>query len=198
MSLIRIQEGSLAFGHVPLLDHVELNVTNKERLCLIGRNGTGKSTLLNVLAGERALDSGQVWLRDGAQIAKLAQEVPGSATATLFEIVAQGLGDHSGLLARYHAASQSFADGGEVDEKALEAFGRLQSELESAGAWGDDAPATFCSRGTHGRARVRHLVAGAKRMGCAIEPIGRCDRSNLNRFKQDVVAGVPMHLERRR
>ena len=135
MSLIRIQQGSLAFGHVPLLDNVELNVSNKERLCLIGRNGTGKSTLLNVLAGERLLDSGQVWLRDGVQIAKLAQEVPATATATLFEIVAQGLGDNSDLLARYHAASQAFADGSEVEEKTLEAFGRLQSELESAGAW---------------------------------------------------------------
>jgi ATP-binding cassette subfamily F protein uup len=135
MSLIRIQEGCLAFGHVPLMDHVELNVSNRERLCLIGRNGTGKSTLLNVLAGEQILDSGQVWRSDGCRIAKLAQEVPGTATATLFEIVAEGLGNHSQLLARYHQASQAFADGGDVDKKALEAFGRLQNELETAGAW---------------------------------------------------------------
>jgi ATP-binding cassette subfamily F protein uup len=132
MPLIHLQSGCLAFGHVPLLDHVELQVDAGERLCLVGRNGTGKSTLLNVLAGEQTLDSGRSWRADGLRVAKLAQEVPDAASASLFDVVAVGLGDHRGLLARYHNASLALADGGEA---ALAAFGRLQAEVEDAGAW---------------------------------------------------------------
>ena len=68
MSLIRIRDACLAFGHVALLDHAQFEVEEKERVCLIGRNGAGKSTLLSVLAGERKLDSGQLWQRDGLKI----------------------------------------------------------------------------------------------------------------------------------
>ena len=134
MSLIQLQAGCLAFGHVQLLDEVDLNVDSKERVCLIGRNGTGKSTLLNVLTGEQVLDSGQVWRRDGIKIARLAQEVPGTADETLFEVVSQGLGDHSKLLARYHHASLALSED-DVDAETLEAFGRLQHEVENAGAF---------------------------------------------------------------
>ncbi len=136
MSLIRIQNGDLAFGHVPLLDHVELNVADKERVCLIGRNGTGKSTLLKVLAGEQTLDGGTLWQRDGLKVALLSQEVPETASSSLYEVVAAGLGDFSELLARYHQASHTLAERGDrVTAQELENFGRLQAEVESAGAW---------------------------------------------------------------
>lgn len=132
MSLIQLQAASVAFGHLPLLSEVDLTIENRERVCLIGRNGTGKSTLLNVLAGRQPLDSGRYWRRDGLKLASLEQEVPAAESATLFEIVASGLGDHSDLLARYHSATAALAEGGEA---ALTAFGRLQSEVEAAGAW---------------------------------------------------------------
>ena len=132
MPLIQLQAASLAFGHVPLLGQVELNVDAGERLCLIGRNGTGKSTLLKVLAGSQSLESGRIWRADGLKIATLEQEVPDARSSTLFEVVAAGLGDPSDLLARYHQASIALADGG---ERELEAFGRLQAEVEAAGAW---------------------------------------------------------------
>lgn len=132
MSLIQLQAASVAFGHLPLLSEVDLTIENRERVCLIGRNGTGKSTLLNVLAGRQPLDSGRYWRRDGLKVASLEQEVPAAESATLFEIVASGLGDHSDLLARYHNATAALAEGGEA---ALAAFGRLQGEVEAAGAW---------------------------------------------------------------
>ena len=134
MALIQIQSGSLAFGHLPLLDDIELVLEERERLCLIGRNGTGKSTLLNIIAGELELDSGSIWRRDGLTIARLAQEIPESATATLYETVAAGLGDHSALLAEYHQASLALADPA-ADARQLNALGVLQSKLESSGAW---------------------------------------------------------------
>ena len=89
----------MAFGHVPLLDEVELVIEAGERVCLIGRNGTGKSTLLNVLAGRQPLESGRIWQREGLKLASLAQEVPDAESSSLFEVVAAGLGDHSELLA---------------------------------------------------------------------------------------------------
>jgi ABC transport system ATP-binding/permease protein len=191
MSLIRIQDGSLAFGHVALLDQVELNVENRERVCLIGRNGTGKSTLLNVLAGELQLDSGQVWRRDGLRIARLAQEVPGSADASLFEVVAAGLGNNSDLLARYHHASAALAEQGEkVTQAQLEAFGRLQAELESAGGWEGsqkvdavlsrldlppDASMSQCSGGVRRRAMLGQALVSEPDLLLLDEPTNHLD-----------------------
>jgi len=132
MSLLRLQNAALAFGHVPLLDDTELQIDARERLCLVGRNGTGKSTLMNVISGTRLLDSGQRWTRDGLSIAKLEQEVPEGLDASLFETVAAGLGDHSKLLARYHDLSTQLDN---ADDALLQKFARLQDEIEQAGAW---------------------------------------------------------------
>ena len=68
MPILQMQDASLAFGHIPLLENVDLVINRKERVCLIGRNGTGKSTLLNVIGHEQALDSGNLWLSDGLKI----------------------------------------------------------------------------------------------------------------------------------
>jgi len=132
MALIQLQDVCLAFGHVPLLDHADLVIEARERVCLVGRNGAGKSTLLNVLNSAQSIDSGQIRRRDGVRIAKLAQEVPPGVEATLFDVVAAGLVDHAGLLARYHEASAALAD---ADEAGWEAFSALQAQIEAAGAW---------------------------------------------------------------
>ena len=162
MSLLRIRAGSLAFGHVALLDGVELAVEPRERLCLIGRNGTGKSTLLSVLCDEQSLDTGELWRRDGLTFAKLAQEVPQSDQATLFEVVAAGLGDHSQLLSDYHAASNRLAD---ADEAELAAFGRLQSAIEEAGAWegSQKIDAALTRLNLDGAARLSECSGGVRR-----------------------------------
>ncbi len=91
MPLLQLRDASLAFGHIPLLEDVNLVINEKERVCLIGRNGTGKSSLLNVLSGHQPLDSGTVEAGDGIRIAKLAQEVPAAATETLYDTIAAGL-----------------------------------------------------------------------------------------------------------
>ena len=89
-ALISLDRVSVAFGHLPLLDEVALQVEPRERVAVIGRNGTGKSTLLKVIGGELPADTGTVWRQPGLRIARLEQDVPLSADRSVFDVVAEG------------------------------------------------------------------------------------------------------------
>jgi len=191
MTLLRVQNGELAFGHVPLLDGVDLSIEPRERVCLVGRNGAGKSTLLKVISGEQVLDSGEVRLADGARIARLAQEVPATGSLTLYEVVSAGLGDHSALLNRFHEAGHALAERGKaVTDAELEAYGRLQAELEHAGAWEGsqrvdavlsrldlpaDALMSECSGGLRRRAMLGQALVGEPDLLLLDEPTNHLD-----------------------
>jgi ATP-binding cassette subfamily F protein uup len=133
MPLIALDRVSIAFGHLPLLDEVALQVEPRERVCMLGRNGTGKSTLLRIISGEQLPDSGSVWRQPGLRVARLDQDVPLSADLPVFDVVAQGLGDLSALVLAYHHAAVAVADSG--SEASLEKLGRLQHELEERDGW---------------------------------------------------------------
>src|SRR2546423_6743426 len=105
MPLFQLSDVSLAYGHVPLLDHADLVIEPGEHVGLIGRNGTGKTSLLNVIAGTAQPDDGKVWLAPGVKIASVAQEPAFEAGRTVFEIVAEGVGEARPLLLDYHAAA---------------------------------------------------------------------------------------------
>ncbi|MDY0057795.1 MAG: ATP-binding cassette domain-containing protein, partial [Methyloversatilis sp.] len=109
MPLITLDNACLAFGDLPLLDHTALVVEPGERLALIGRNGTGKSSLLKILAGDAALDDGTVWRQPGTKIAYVAQEPQFAAGARVFDAIAQGLGELSQLLIDYHDVAEAVA-----------------------------------------------------------------------------------------
>jgi ATP-binding cassette subfamily F protein uup len=94
MSLVSLDGVTVAYGHLPLLDTVSLRVEPDERIAVIGRNGTGKSTLLKVLSGEMMPDSGVVWRQPGARAARLEQDVPLSANRPVFDVVAEGHTHH--------------------------------------------------------------------------------------------------------
>ena len=81
MPLVSLDRVSIAFGHLPLLDAAMLQIDARERVSIIGRNGTGKSTLLQILSGELRPDAGTVWRQPGVRVARLEQDVPLSATA---------------------------------------------------------------------------------------------------------------------
>src|SRR5258706_10447639 len=106
MPLLQLSQLSLAYGHVPLLDRVDLVVEPGERIGLIGRNGTGKSTLLKIIEGSAAADDGKVWRAPQLKLASVSQEPVFGAGQSVFEAVAEGLGQGKQLLAHYPAAQQ--------------------------------------------------------------------------------------------
>src|ERR1700720_2525981 len=90
MPTARLDKVSLSFGLKPLLDNVALQIRKGERVCLLGRNGEGKSSLLRLIAGAVVPDSGEVWVRPGAKVASLAQEVSPSSDESVLDVVMGG------------------------------------------------------------------------------------------------------------
>src|SRR5438309_3972510 len=133
MAVVALDRVSLAFGHLPLLDEAMLRIEHGERVSVVGRNGAGKSTLLRIVSGEQAPDTGSVWKEPGLCIARLEQDVPFSTDRTVFEVVAEGLGDLSDLVAGYHRTAVKVAEAS--TPALLEQLGRLQHELDELGGW---------------------------------------------------------------
>ena len=132
MPLLTLDRAFLAYGHVALLDSAALQIDPGERVGLIGRNGSGKSSLLRALAGTGTLDDGVLWREPGLRIAFVDQEPEFSAGVTVFEAVAAGLGTIAGLLADYHITAAKVGAG---DAAALEHLPHLQEQLEAADGW---------------------------------------------------------------
>ena len=126
MSLMQLQRVDFSVGGPLLLEHVDLSIEPNERICIVGRNGAGKSTLMRLLAGELKADDGEVRLQNGIVVARMAQEVPQDTSGTVFDVVAEGLGDLGHLLARYHHA---LADGD------MDAMGEAQTQIEAQHGW---------------------------------------------------------------
>ena len=126
--LISFKNLSLNLGNTVLLDKVNFTLDAGERLCLVGRNGAGKSTLMKVLTGEVQTDSGELVRAQGLRIAELPQEVPRQIAGTVYEVVADGLGEAGRLVAEYHHLLVHEPDN-------MDKLGRVQSALEAADGW---------------------------------------------------------------
>ena len=94
MPLVSVDRVSIAFGHTPLLDGAVLQIEPRERVAILGRNGTGKSTLLKIISGELPPDEGSVWRQPALRVARLEQDVPLSADRSVFDVVADGHTHH--------------------------------------------------------------------------------------------------------
>jgi ATP-binding cassette subfamily F protein uup len=142
--LLTLDRVALAFGHLPLFEDASLRIEPGERICLIGRNGSGKSSLLRVVAGDTPPDGGVVWRQPGLRVARLDQEVPafsrqpndGDAAVgarSVFDEIAGGLGSLGDLVAEYHRMTIEVADGRHPD--ALRELGERQHQLEERDGW---------------------------------------------------------------
>lgn len=129
MVLVRLKQAELAFGDHVLLDKVDLDIQSGERLCVVGRNGEGKSTLLKILNRQVQTDDGRVEYRDMLRISALQQELPQTTHTPVYDVIAEGLGDVGQAIAQYHDES---AKGADADLKKLE---QLQTRIEAADGW---------------------------------------------------------------
>jgi ABC transport system ATP-binding/permease protein len=132
MFLLRFDDVSLAYGHLPLLAHVDFQIEPGERVCLVGRNGAGKSTLLRLITGVALPDDGEIWRRDALRIAHLEQEVPPDTDQTVFEVVAAGLGELGMLLTEYHRLTQHALA---AEPSFLERMAQLHARIDTLDGW---------------------------------------------------------------
>ncbi|MEP6897585.1 MAG: ATP-binding cassette domain-containing protein [Rhodanobacter sp.] len=130
MSLIQLQRVDFSIGGPLLLEHVDLSIEANERVCIVGRNGEGKSTLMKLIAGELHADDGEVRVQNGVVIARMAQEVPHDTSGTVFDVVSEGLGDLGHLLARYHHLLHELHTQADFD-----ALGDVQHQIEAQHGW---------------------------------------------------------------
>ncbi|HSI23603.1 MAG TPA: ATP-binding cassette domain-containing protein [Methylophilaceae bacterium] len=135
MPYITLENASLAYGLTPLLDHADFLLDPGERVGLIGRNGTGKSSLLKVIAGESKLDDGTVWRAPGVRLAYVPQEPPLDPEHTVFEAVSEGLGNLRQILIDYHAVSHAMGEPDADTTALLDRMQHLQHELEAQDGW---------------------------------------------------------------
>lgn len=159
-----MQTASLAFGDQIIFDCLTMNVEAGERIALLGRNGTGKSTLMKVMAGQSHLDSGEVICQRGIQVAYVPQEVPAGIPGIVFDVVASSLGKQAMLLAQYHAITHQLH--GRSTPELLRQLDDVQSRIDSIGAWdSNNQVETVISRlGLDPDAEFETLSGGQKRM----------------------------------
>ena len=131
MALLSLQDVSVSFGRPPLLEKVNMQVEKGERVCLLGRNGEGKTTLLRLISGKMEPDSGVITLRKGTRVAGLSQELPTGLTGSVHEVVAGGLAVVGSLLEEYHQLTSRLAHG--ADEAMLRRIGLLQESVIESG-----------------------------------------------------------------
>lgn len=131
MSLIKIEKAHLSYGLQVLLDDVDLTIEKGQRLCLIGRNGAGKSSLMKVIAGDVDLDKGEVIRQSGIVIARLEQDLPEPDDQLVFDCVASSFAGVGQLLADYHALSIQTA----LTDQDLHRMSEMQQQIEKQDGW---------------------------------------------------------------
>lgn len=135
MALISIHNGQLAFGDHPLLDKADFSLQQNERVCLVGRNGAGKSTMMKVLSGEIIMDDGKIQITQDVVVSRLEQDPPRNAEGTVYDYVAEGVAEVGALLKEYHHQLDIMME--DPSEKTSTALLRFKSSLTimMVGAW---------------------------------------------------------------
>jgi ABC transport system ATP-binding/permease protein len=163
MALLALRDVSLSFRGPLVLDQANLSLERGERVCLLGRNGMGKTTLLRVIQGEIEPQRGEIIRQQGLVTAMLPQEVPQGLAGTVFDEVSRGLGPKAELLAEYHRLAHQLAtDGSDSLHGRLD---QVQHQLEVEGGWSmHQEVESILSRMTlDPDAQVSDLSAGMKR-----------------------------------
>ena len=201
MALLIASELAKDVGGAPLLRGVSFTLKRRDRLTLSGRNGTGKTTLLQVLSGDESLDSGEIVVAKGARIALHDQRPPRDRAGTLTDYVLAGAAELVALEAELSRLEQAMAAGA-VDQATLDAYARAQGRLEHAGGyrWRDgvtavlrglgfadedlDRPLTSFSGGELTRGSLARALAGDPDVLLLDEPTNHLDIESLEWLEQ--------------
>ena len=203
MALISYRNLSVSFGGPLLLDDVGIIIDKKERICLLGRNGEGKSTLLRILSGQVKPDRGESERIPGFRVAKLDQEIPSGIEGAVFDLVARGLGAEADLLRAYNQATQSLSE--DPESSALsEQVDRLQAELDRTDGWSldhrvasvidrvglkPDDPFDTLSGGNKSRAMLARALVGEPHLLILDEPTNHLDFAGIRWLEEFLAKG---------
>ncbi len=133
MALISIHNGQLAFGDHPLLDKADFSLQQNERVCLVGRNGAGKSTMMKVLSGEIIMDDGKIQITQDVVVSRLEQDPPRNAEGTVYDYVAEGVAEVGALLKEYHHQLDIMME--DPSEKNINRLAKVQEQLDHNDGW---------------------------------------------------------------
>ncbi|WP_304670441.1 ATP-binding cassette domain-containing protein [Neisseria polysaccharea] len=163
MNILSVENASFAVGHVALLDKTSFQLDSGEKIGLIGRNGAGKSSFLKILAGVQKLDDGQIIIQNNLKIVYVPQESFFDKDATVFDTVAEGLGEIRDLLRRYHHVSHDLEHNS--DDVLLKELNELQLEIEAKDGWKLDAAVkqTLGELGLPENEKIGNLSGGQKK-----------------------------------
>jgi ATP-binding cassette subfamily F protein uup len=163
MALIGMQDVCWGFGDPPLLVDINFQIETGERICLLGRNGVGKSTLFKLISGDKFPDSGKVWRQQGVSVALLEQEVPTGFTGSIFDIIAQGLGEIGRALMEHSWICRELATA--TDPEKVKRREALQQILDASDGWSlfPIIENVLSRTGLDGNIRFSDLSAGLKR-----------------------------------
>jgi ATP-binding cassette subfamily F protein uup len=192
MALVSLQNIKVSFGGPLLLEGVDLSIDRGERVCLVGRNGTGKSTIMRLITGEVRPDGGTIVFQQGVRITLLTQEVPHQLFGSVFDVVSGAFGEQGKLLAAYHHVSARLAF--DHSEELMAELEDVQHKFESAGGWQmqqrveeiltrlqlpEDAEFSELSGGLKRRVLLARALAGAPDLLLLDEPTNHLDIDSI-------------------
>ena len=200
MPLLTLKDVSLAYGNLALLEKVNFNISSGERICLVGRNGTGKSTLFRVISDIVQPDEGDVWRQDTLKISYLEQEVPADTSQTIYEVVSAGLGHIGEILIEYHNLAHAIDHSTDASIKKL---AELQQKIEVLDGWNlnqkietvlsrlslpEDKPIADCSGGIRRRAMLAQALVSEPDLLLLDEPTNHMDIKAINWLEEFLLA----------
>lgn len=204
MPLLTLKDVSLAYGKLSLLEKVNFNIDPGERICLIGRNGTGKSTLFRVISDIVQPDDGEIWREDSLKISYLEQEVPADTSQTIYEVVSAGLGHIGQTLIEYHKLAHAINESGNhSSDTTLKKLAELQHRIDVQDGWNinqkiervlsrlslpEDKKIGDCSGGIRRRTMLAQALVSEPDLLLLDEPTNHMDIKAINWLEEFLLA----------
>ncbi len=204
MPLLTLKDVSLAYGNLSLLEKVNFNISSGERICLVGRNGTGKSTLFRIISDIVQPDEGEIWRQDTLKISYLEQEIPADTSQTIYEVVSAGLGHIGQILIEYHNLAHAMDQAiDHTNSTLIKKLAELQHRIEVLDGWNlnqkietvlsrlslpEDKQIGECSGGIRRRTMLAQALVSDPDLLLLDEPTNHMDINAINWLEEFLLA----------